>query len=441
MKDETELQDTFETEQKLLGCILKDQEVLPDIMEIIQEDYFQYGRHRVVYRAILDLWQQYGDFDDAAVWGLLYKRGQTQKFDEATKGQGFSYFFDSFVKEVTGSAHATYHAKELRQIYQKRQAWIISTEFLKDIPGAEDLSNLVTELNDNLNELTEASQGHVATAAEAAMEAYNIAEARAKGERPVGTGLKTLDEMIIGFEKGEFVLIGGRPSMGKTALAWQICEWICNTGKWALFFSMEMPRAALLQRAMSRKAQVAQDAIRCGVMDKDEWKRLADSLSEYERLPLHIDDTSSQTVGSLRAVSRKYASQKKLNIIFIDYLQLMPGKEESRQQQVTAISRGLKGLARELNVPVICLSQLNRRVEERTDKKPRSSDLRESGSLEQDADLVMLLYREDLYRDNPDDYDHIAQVHVTKQRNGRTGWVSLEFFEKWTEFGDLENET
>ena len=232
--------------------------------------------------------------------------------------------------------------------------------------------------------------------------------------------------------------------MGKTAFAMNVVENIAAKQVPVGVFSLEMSKQQLAQRMMCSRAQLDAQRVRKGMLRNEEYQKLAMMVSELSKFPIWVDDTPGLTIMDLRAKARRLALQKGIKAIMIDYMQLMDGTAgvESRQQQITEISRGIKGIARELNVPVICLSQLNRQSEGRDGHRPRMSDLRESGSIEQDADVVMLLHREDYYRQTEPDFvpDHIAEVIVAKQRNGPTGTVKLTFDNKTTTFRNLASQ-
>jgi len=276
------------------------------------------------------------------------------------------------------------------------------------------------------------------------MRAYELIEKR-EGTHVTGlpTGYYELDDLTCGLQRGEMIIIAGRPSMGKTALALNIAEHIGVVEKIPLaIFSLEMGRQQLAERFLCSYSGVDSQLVRKGMLSTEHYQKLVEACGIVSEAPIYIDDTSALTPLELRAKARRLKSMYNIEAIVVDYLQLMGlgmGKIESRQQEITAISRYLKSLARELNVPVVVLSQLNRASEGREGHRPRMSDLRESGSIEQDADVVMLLHREDYYHHGEPDYqvDNTAEVIIAKQRNGPTGDVKLTFREKCTRFENL----
>jgi replicative DNA helicase len=272
-------------------------------------------------------------------------------------------------------------------------------------------------------------------------ETYDLLEKRhEEGGTLTGqaSGFRDLDNMLSGLQQGEMIIIAARPSMGKTAFALNIAEYMAVDNRQPIaFFSLEMGRQQLAERLLSSRAQVDGQRMRRNMLNADEFVKLQHAAGELYEAPMFIDDTPGLSILQLRAKARRLAVQHDIKAIFIDYMQLMSSAgAESRQQEVSEISRGIKALARELRVPVVCLSQLNRNPEGRESKKPMLSDLRESGSIEQDADVVMMLHREDYYNQAKDDFEanNTAQVIVAKQRNGPTGVVDLHFDNNTTRF-------
>jgi replicative DNA helicase len=271
------------------------------------------------------------------------------------------------------------------------------------------------------------------------MEVYEMLEGA--NRRGLETGYLELDEMLNGMQNGEMIIIAARPSMGKTAFSMNIVEHVsANNQIPSAVFSLEMSKQQLAQRLLCSRAQIDAQKVRRGMIAAQDYQKLAMTANELAKAPIWVDDTPGLTIMDLRAKARRLKMQHDIKLIMIDYMQLMdnPGVE-SRQQQISEISRGIKAVARELSVPVICLSQLNRSSESRDGHRPRMSDLRESGSIEQDADVIALLHREDYYRMQEPDFmpDNIAEVIIAKQRNGPTGTVKLTFDNKTTTFKNL----
>jgi replicative DNA helicase len=258
------------------------------------------------------------------------------------------------------------------------------------------------------------------------------------------TGYAQLNEMTSGLQRGEMIIVAGRPSMGKTAFALNMAEHIAVVmNQPVAFFSLEMSKQQLAQRLLCSASGIDSHRVRRNMLSGQDYAQLANTVGRLSESPFYIDDTPGLSLLALRAKARRMAARHDIEAVFVDYMQLMNSPDsESRQQEVSMISRGIKALARELNVPVVCLSQLNRSPEGREDHRPRMSDLRESGSIEQDADVVMMLHREEYYHPDPEwaeehpDKKGLAEIILAKQRNGPTGTVSLHFNEKTTRFGD-----
>jgi len=271
------------------------------------------------------------------------------------------------------------------------------------------------------------------------VEVFEMIENR--GQRGLETGYFDLDDMMNGLQNGEMIIVAARPSMGKTAFAMNVIEHVAADSRLpCAVFSLEMSKQQLAQRMLCSRGQIDAHKLRKGMLQSHEYAHLANVVGELAKAPIWVDDSPGLTPLELRAKARRLKLQHDIKCIMIDYMQLMdnPGPE-SRQQQISEISRGVKAVARELNIPVICLSQLNRQSEGRDGHRPRMSDLRESGSIEQDADVIMLLHREDYYRMSEPDFqpDNIAEVIIAKQRNGPTGTVKLTFINKTTRFENL----
>jgi len=256
----------------------------------------------------------------------------------------------------------------------------------------------------------------------------------------ISSGFKDLDTLTAGLQKSDLILVAARPSMGKTAFTLNIASYVGLHGHSVAFFSLEMSKEQLMQRMLCSEGGIDASRLRTGQLDEGEWNHLVETADKLSRAPIYIDDTAGITVMDLRSKARRLKAEHGLDLIIIDYLQLMQGRpsknSDNRQQEISEISRSLKALARELDVPVIALSQLSRSVESRQVKKPMLSDLRESGSLEQDADIVMFLYREDYY-DKDTENKNITEIIVAKHRNGPVDSISLFFQKEFTKFRDL----
>lgn len=427
----------IEAELNVLGAILLDNEVLHDVVQLLKPEDFYRDNHQVIYRVIRDLYDQGRPVDFIILTEELTRRDQL----EAVGGH------ETVLNIVGGTAHsanALYHARIVRDKAIGRQLIQISNETLRDA-----FSN-----NFTADELIEAAERRVFQIAEdqatgetveirdvvaAAMERIT---ARAESRHPVtgvGTGYFDLDDMTGGFQATQLVILAARPSMGKTALALNICEYVVlELKKAVLFVSLEMGQLELAERLLCARSRVEGDKIRKGQnLRGHDIVLLGKAYDELQAAPLFIDDTPSRTVLQIMANARRLKLRHDIGMIVVDYIQLIDSEDsrDSRQEQIAKISRRLKTLARELDVPVVALSQLNRGVENREDRRPRMADLRESGAIEQDADLVLLLHRPEYY--DPNDQPGIAEVIVAKNRNGATGSAKMTFLRNITRFENL----
>ncbi len=339
-----------------------------------------------------------------------------------------------------------HYAGILREKALLRQLISASNDILRDAYAPHENADLLLDKAEKrIFDIAQKKVRNEATSlGEVAAEVYDMLED--KGRRGIMTHYHELDDMLNGLQNGEMIIIAARPSMGKTALAMNIIENIATgeTRAPCAVFSLEMSRQQLAQRMLCSISQIDAHRVRRGLMNPDEYVRMAQVVASLSKAPIYIDDSAGLTIMELRTKARRLKMQHDIKCIMIDYMQLMenPGPE-SRQQQITEISRGVKAVARELNVPVICLSQLNRASEGRDGHRPRMSDLRESGSIEQDADVIMLLHREDYYRMSEPDFqpDNIAEIIIAKQRNGPTGTVKLAFLNRTTRFENLSTQS
>ncbi len=427
----------IEAEQGVLGAILFDPEILHDVIPMLKADDFYRDAHQVLFKTIRDLYDQGRPIDLIILKDELTKR---DLFDSI----GGDETLVRIAESVVHSANATFHAKIVREKSIGRQVIEISNENLKDA-----YSNSMTA-----DDLLEAAERRVFQIAEEqvtgeTVELKSLLEQamirigeRAEAKHPltgVATGYFDLDDLTGGFQPTQLVILAARPSMGKTALALNICEHVAIELKRALLFvSLEMGRFELAERLLCARAKVDSNKLRTGQnLGPREINMLGRAFDDMKEAPLFIDDTPSRNMLQITANARRLKLRHKLELVVVDYIQLIDAEEnrDSRQEQIAKISRRLKTLARELQVPVIALSQLNRGVEQREDRRPRMSDLRESGAIEQDADLVLLLHRPEYYDIN--DSPGIAELAVAKNRSGATGTVKMTFLKNFTRFENL----
>jgi replicative DNA helicase len=430
--------ESLEAEAAVLGSMLLDPECIGEVVEQVKSDAFYRIEHRHIFEALITLYEKNKGIgiDAVLLRDELKKRGC---LDEVGGVDYISKILDS----VPSSANVSYYAGVVRDKKLLRDLITIAGEILESAYSARgEVAEALDEVEQKIFAITDQNiSGNAASLKDLVVSSFELIEKR-QGIHVTGlpTGFYELDEWTCGLQNGEMIIIAGRPSMGKTSLALNIAEHIGRMEKIPVaVFSLEMGRQQLAERFLCSISQIDSQKVRRGLLGDEDYKKLADACAELSETPIYIDDTSTLSPLELRAKARRLKSRYNIRCIVVDYLQLMhlgSGRIESRQQEITTISRYLKALARELSVPVIVLSQLNRSPEGREGHRPRMSDLRESGSIEQDADVVMLLHREDYYRRGEDDYqqDNTAELIIAKQRNGPTGTVKLTFRERITRF-------
>jgi len=428
---------SLEAEQAVLGGLILDNTAWERIADLINEKDFYRNEHRIIFKVLNDLSRRNQPFDLVTITDTLKNLKQLEEIG------GEVYLF-TLAKNTPTAANITAYANIIRERAILRNLINTSSEIIDMAFNPED--------RDSKTLLDEAES-----------KIFKIAENRTRGSGPVDisnllakvadridtlfhsdanltglpTGFEDLDEQTSGLQEGDLVVVAGRPSMGKTTFAMNIVEHAAiKSKKPILVFSMEMPGESLAMRMMSSLGRIDQHKVRTGKLHDEDWPRLTSAVSMLSEAPLFIDDTPSMSPVELRARARRLArTQGQLGLIVIDYLQLMhvPGFRENRTAEITEISRSLKALAKELHVPVVALSQLNRSLEQRGDKRPVMSDLRESGAIEQDADIILFIYRDEVYNEESPD-KNIAEIIIAKQRNGPIGKVRLTFLGQYTRF-------
>ncbi len=420
-----------EAEMCLLASMMLDKEVVGEVVQIVTGEAFYQADHQIIFDVITGLYEQNRPVDAVI---LREELGKRQVLEEV----GGTAYLAQILSSVPSAAHGAHYASIVREKSLLRQLISASNEILRDAYAPhEQAENVLDRAEKRIFEIAEKKVSGQVTAMEDVLhEVFEMIENR--GQRGIETGFFELDDMMNGLQNGEMVIVAARPSMGKTAFAMNIMEHISADNRLpCAVFSLEMSKQQLAQRMLCSRGQIDAHKLRKGLLQSHEYAHLANVVGELAKAPMWVDDSAGLTVMELRAKARRLKLQHGIKCIMIDYMQLMdnPGVE-SRQQQISEISRGIKAVARELNVPVICLSQLNRASEGRDGHRPRMSDLRESGSIEQDADVIALLHREDYYRMSEPDFvpDNVAEVIIAKQRNGPTGTVKLTFMNKTTRF-------
>ena len=431
----------IDSEQSVLGALLLENKAISKVVRFLNPEDFYLESHRVIYNAILELEENSQAADLVTVTDKLRRKGELEKVGGAT-------YVATLTNISPTSANVEYYARIVEEKALLRNLINLSIRIAgMGYEGNEDAERLMEEAEKMLLELGSRRTSTAFTQIkDILLETFKHFEflQKHKGEiTGVPTGFKELDNICQGLQPGDLVIVAGRPSMGKTSFGMCIgYQAALKTNKPVAIFSLEMSKEQLVQRMICAEARVDQHKLRSGTISDADWGHLIEKAKDMAKMPIFIDDSGMLTIRQLRAKARRMHSERGLSLIIIDYLQLMQGSRrvENRQQEIAEISRSLKALAKELNVPVMALAQLSRSVEQRQDKKPQLSDLRESGSLEQDADVVMFIYRDEYY--NPETEKRgIADIIVAKQRNGPTGTAELAFLKQYTKFMDLARRT
>lgn len=419
-----------EAEASLLGAILIDSDAIVKIADVVATDDFYDDRHGHIYTAIKSLYDKHSPIDVLTLANELRNTGMLD-----TVG-GASYLTE-LTNFVPTAAHVTQYADIVAEKALRRKL-IRASQDITSL-GYKEEGSLQSVIEQAESRLFEVSQKHitqdVVSLEQVLSESFERLDELHKDKgtiRGIPTGYKDLDGYLAGLQKSDLIVLAARPSMGKTAMVLNLAHNVSiGSGQPVLIFSLEMGKEQLVDRMLARESNVDAWSLRTGNLNDADFEKIAHAMGTLSEAQIYIDDTPSITVSDLRTKARREAHQRPLGLIIVDYLQLMSGgtrfgSEGNRVQEISEISRGLKGVARELNVPVVALSQLSRSVESRSPQIPQLADLRESGSIEQDADVVMFLYREEYY--NPDtERKNIMDVFIKKHRNGPTGGIELYF--------------
>ena len=431
-----------EVEAAVLGAMLLDQEGISVVQEIIDDTAFYRDAHRKIYNAIVALYERNEPTDLLTLTTELNKRQQLADV-------GGAFYLAGLVDNVSTAANIEYHAKIVFEKSMSRKLINASTQIAhRAYEATENAEDLLDEAEQMIFALSERklSRGftHLNPILHDTFENIERLHAQSSSVTGVATGFTKLDEMTAGFQPGDLIIIAARPSMGKTALCLNIARNASIDGKIGVgIFSLEMASHQLAQRMLCSEARVDSHLMRTGRLPGDAWSNLSIAVGSLAQAPIFIDETPAISVTEVRSRARRLISEHdNLGMLIIDYLQLMrgPREAESRQQEISAISRNLKALAKELNIPIVALSQLSRAVESRGDgqKRPQLSDLRESGAIEQDADVVLFIYRPSRYGQVEEHEKNRAEIIIGKQRNGPTGTVELVFLDHYAAFENLE---
>jgi len=429
----------IEAEQSILGGILIENEAINRVTEILDADDFYRDTHRKIFNALINLSER----DEPA--DLITLTNELRKIDQLDSIGGASYLA-SLIDSVPTAANIQYYARIVKEKAILRKLIQTSTEIITQ--SYEDRGDVEGFLDEAERAIFDISEKRVRPSfypiREIVKESFATIEKLFKKKEAVTgvpSGFKELDRMTAGFQPSDLIIIAGRPSMGKTAFCLDVAEYAAIYNKIPVaIFSLEMSKEQLVIRMLCSQAHVEGTRLRTGYLNESDWPKLTIAAGSLSESPIYIDDTAALSVLELRAKARRLKSDHGLGMVIVDYLQLMRGRSrvESRQQEISEISRSLKALAKELNIPVIAVSQLSRKTEERTGNRPQLSDLRESGAIEQDADLILFIYRDEVYNRSEDNPNRgKAEVIIGKQRNGPIGKIDLAFLDKFTTFKEL----
>ncbi|WP_419875915.1 replicative DNA helicase [Candidatus Pristimantibacillus sp. PTI5] len=429
----------LEAEQAVIGAILLHAEALITAMERVRSEDFYSGPHRQIYEAMVEIAENNQPVDLVTLTAHLQDQHLLEEIG------GVSYL-SKLANSVPTAANVDYYAQIVEEKSMLRRLIRTATNIVSDgYANSEDVGVLLGDAEKKILEISNRRSGSgFISIRDVLMEVFEKVEQLYQdkgGTTGIPSGFTDLDRMTAGFQRSDLIIVAARPSVGKTAFALNVAQ---NVGVRAretvAIFSLEMSAAQLVQRMICAEANVDAQRMRTGHLEGDDWEKLTMAIGSLSEAQIFIDDTPGITVAEIRAKCRRLKKEKGLGMIMIDYLQLISGRGkagENRQQEVSEISRTLKQIARELEVPVIALSQLSRGVEQRQDKRPMMSDLRESGSIEQDADIVSFLYRDDYY-DKESEKKDIIEIIIAKQRNGPVGTVELVFLKKYNKFVSID---
>jgi len=436
--DINQLPHNIEAEESVLGAMILDKEAIIDVVDVItHEDYFK-DEHKHIHASIIELFNENSSVDLVTLGNRLDQKNQLS-------GIGGTKYLRELSARGVLTAHARAYAKIVEEKSMLRQLILASTQIVQRGYSQEEADTLLEMAEQTIFDISQ-KKNKVGLVEVGEILKTTLQEIERLSKDPgaligLSTGFPDIDRKTNGLSKSDLILVAARPSMGKTAFALNICQHIALKEKASVaVFSLEMAKEQLVQRLLSSEAMIPIQNIRTGNLKQNEWNTLIKGVSLLTRSKLFIDDTPGITVLEMRAKARRLKIEMGLDLIMVDYMQLMSvqGSAESRQQEISSISRGLKALAREMECPVIALSQLSRAPETRSDHRPILSDLRESGAIEQDADIVMFLYRDEYYHGDSEK-KNIGEVIIAKQRNGETGHIELAWLGPYTKFASIQH--
>lgn len=434
----------LDLEEVVLGALMLEKNALNAVVEFLKPEHFYLETHKEIYTAIVDLFKATEPVDMRTVVNQLRKTGKLELV-------GGAYYIAELTSKVSSAANIEYHARVIMEMAIKRELIQVASQIQSDAyEDTTDVFELLDKTEQSIFQISDSNlrknYDNMRNLMARAIQELQILKEHKDGLTGVPSGFTELDRMTSGWQKSDLVIIAARPGMGKTAFVVSALRNAAVDFKIPVaIFSLEMASIQLVNRMISAEAELESEKIKKGNLAEHEWAQLVHKTSRLSSAPIFIDDTPALSILELRAKCRRLKAEHGIQIIVIDYLQLMRGEQGgNREQEIASISRSLKGIAKELNVPVLALSQLSRSVETRGgDKKPQLSDLRESGSIEQDADIVMFLYRPEYYKITVDEdgmpTQGVGEVILAKHRNGSTGNVKLKFIGKYTKFADLDS--
>ncbi|PIR44060.1 replicative DNA helicase [Candidatus Wolfebacteria bacterium CG10_big_fil_rev_8_21_14_0_10_31_9] len=429
----------LEAEKSVLGALMLEKDAIIKIADnIIAEDFYQ-PSHRKIYEAIVELFSKNGPIDILTVTNKLKDKNELSEI-------GGSSYLSDLINSVPSAAHIEHYSQIVREKRVLRDLLSTSAQISEEIFNSPDIDNLLDKIEQKVFSISSKSKTFSFTHIKDHLtEAYDRIEKIHHGEQKfsgVSSGFPQLDNYLSGFQKSDLILLGARPSVGKTAFTLDIARRVAKSGHAVAIFSLEMSKEQIIDRIIAAEAQVSLWRLRTGRLTEDiDFQMIQNSLDRLSRMKIFIDDSPSPNILQIRSMARRLQMEHSLDLIIIDYVQLItPARfSENIVQQFTEISHGLKALSRELNVPVLAISQLNRAVDQREIKIPRLSDLRETGAWEQDADIVMFIYRKDKDKINPTiDEQNTADIIIAKHRNGPTGIVNLKFDPEKVSFSEID---
>lgn len=427
-----------EAEQSVIGSMLMDKDAIITASEMLIDEDFYNHQYAVLFDAMISL------FNEGKPVDLITLQNKLREKDIPQEAISLEFIRD-IIAAVPTSANVKYYASIVAEKATLRRLIKVTESITNECYLDKEKVETILEQTEKkvFDIIQNKGSGEFVSIKDIVIKSLESIESAAKSKGSVTgipTGFYDLDYKTAGLQPSDLILVAARPSMGKTAFVLNIAEYVAvKSGVTTAIFSLEMSKDQLVKRIISMNSKVDSQAIRSGELKDEDWVKLVESARMIGNSGLIIDDTPGISISELRSKCRKFKLENNLGLVIIDYLQLMSGskKSESRQQEISDISRGLKALAREINAPVIALSQLSRAVEQRPDKRPMLSDLRESGAIEQDADVVMFIYRDDYYNRDSEEAG-VSEIIIGKQRNGPTGTVKLAWLSQYTKFANLE---